>query len=216
VRIGIDATALPSQLYGAGNYIARLIRVLPRIDETNEYVVFVKPEHATLFPRLENLRIIQAALASRILRLAWEQAILPILARRSRLDVLHSPHYTMPLLKPCPTVVTFHDMTLFLYPELHQLYKKIFFQTAIRLSARRADAIIAGSESARRDALLVLGLDANQVTAIGLGVSEAFREECDAAAMERVRQNYHLPARFILSVSVLERKICFALVRIHC
>jgi glycosyltransferase involved in cell wall biosynthesis len=204
MRIGIDATALPPRLYGAGNYIAHLIRSLPLIDETNEYLAFVKPDNVTLMARRENLRIVQATLASRVLRIAWEQTFLPLLARRYRLDVLHSPHYTMPFLRPCPTVVTFHDMTFFLYPHMHRFYKKIFFQAAIRLSAKRADAIIADSESTRQDILRVLRSDDKIVTVVPLGVSDAFRQHHDQTGSERMLQKYHLPPRFILSVGVLE------------
>ncbi len=214
MRIGIDATALPPLLLGAGNYVAHLTRALLKVDSKNEYVVFVKPEQRFLFEPRQGLEMVNAPLAGRVLRVAWEQTVLPLLARRYRLDVLHSPHYTMPLLKPCPTVVTFHDMTFFLHPQLHRLYKKIFFRTAIRLSARRADAIIADSESTRQDIIRILKLEAEKIIAVPLGVSDAFQPCRDAAERERVRQKYRLPLSFILAVGVLEpRKNVSALVR---
>jgi glycosyltransferase involved in cell wall biosynthesis len=80
-------------------------------------------------------------------RLAWEQAGLPALLRRLDLDVHHSPHYTMPLVAPCPVVVTVHDLSFFTHPEWHERTKVAFFTAAIRVAARRAAAIVAVSDA---------------------------------------------------------------------
>lgn len=214
MRIGIDATALPTQLGGAGYYIVNLIQTLTRVDQENEYVVFAKRIHAPLFQLSNHTQIIRVPLASRVLRIAWEQTVLPRLARQFNLSVLHSPHYTMPLLKTCPTVVTYHDMTFFLYPELHKPYKRIFFKLIVRLSAGRAGAIIADSESTRRDILRILKPNAQHVFAIPLGVSEKFRRIDNVLEIERIRSKFNLPERVVLYVGTLEpRKNLPVLVR---
>jgi glycosyltransferase involved in cell wall biosynthesis len=213
MRIGIDATALPPQAVGAANYIINLIQTLLRIDATNEYVIFSKLAHASLFDSTR-AEIVQAVLPSPVLRIAWEQTALPFLARQRRLDLLHSPHYTMPLAKTCRVIVTIHDLTFFLDPQMHLPYKRIFFRTMIPLSARRADALITISESTRQDLLRFLPLDARRVTAIPLGVAARFSPLDDAAATDKIRNKYRLPARFILAVGVLEpRKNLPTLVR---
>lgn len=214
MRIGIDATALPPRLTGAGKYIVSLTRALLQVDLVNEYIVFAKPRDAALFAGDARLKIVQAALVSRFLRIGWEQTMLPLLAASYRLDVLHSPHYTMSLFNSAPSVVTFHDMTFFLYPEQHELYKKVFFRASIRFSARRARTIIADSESTRQDILRLLKLDPSRVVAVPLGVSPDFRRTDDYAALEAMRQKYHLPDQIILYVGVLEpRKNLPTLVR---
>lgn len=204
MRIGIDATALPIQLGGAGYYIVNLIRTLPRIDRENEYIVYTKRIHASLFQSQGRIQVISLSLASRVIRIVWEQTILPWLARQSKLSVLHSPHYTMPLLRSCPTVVTYHDMTFFLYPQLHRLYKRLFFRSIVRLSADRAGAIIAVSDSSRRDILRILKLDAQRVFAIPLGVSEEFRHVDNAPEIGCVRSKFNVPERIVLCVGTLE------------
>jgi glycosyltransferase involved in cell wall biosynthesis len=214
MRIGIDATALPPRLTGAGNYIVNLTRALQDVASANEYVVFAQPTHAILFGAGRHLHVVRTLLVSRILRIAWEQMILPLLASRYRLDVLHSPHYTMPLFNTSPSVVTFHDMTFFLFPGQHELYKGIFFRTNIPLSARSASAIIADSESTRQDILRLLKLEPSRVVAIPLGVSSDFRLIDDRTAIQAIRQKYHLPERIVLYVGVLEpRKNLPTLVR---
>ena len=213
MRIGIDATALPPRLVGAGNYIVNLIRALLQLDAKNEYVVFVKPEQRFLFEPREHLELVNAALSSPLVRVAWEQTALPLLARQYRLDLLHSPHYTVPLLVRSKTVATFHDMTFFLYPELHEAYKRLYFKPIIRLSARRANAIIADSESTRQDILKILRVNPQQIVAVPLGVSDHPRMD-NPLEIARVRRQYNLPEKFILNVGVLEpRKNVTTLVR---
>ncbi|MCI0474823.1 MAG: glycosyltransferase, partial [Anaerolineales bacterium] len=174
MRLGIDITALPPQTFGAANYILNLVQSLLRSDATNEYVIFTKPLHAPLFDSTR-ARIVQSALPSPFLRIAWEQTALPLLARQQRLDLLHSPHYTMPLAKSCRAVVTFHDMTFFLYPEVHLRYKRLFFRAMIPWSARRADALIAISHSTRADILRILQTPPDQVIAIPYGIAPQFQ-----------------------------------------
>ncbi len=154
MRIGIDATAIPFNRLGAGNYIFNLVDGLAKIDVENQYFVFAKPSHITEWNiHQPNFHFLPSASGYRPLCLAWEQSILPMLLWQYKIDVLHSPHYTIPLFSPCRKVVTFHDMIFFLYPELHGLTKRIFFRTMMSMSSRRVDGIIAVSESTARDVI---------------------------------------------------------------
>ena len=56
----------------------------------------------------------------------------------------------------CPTVVTIHDMSLRLYPRYHPPRRVILNRPLVDLAARRADAIITLSESAKRDIVRLL------------------------------------------------------------
>ena len=78
----------------------------------------------------------------RPLRLAWEQAVLPRSLRTARVAVHHGPHYTMPERAPVPCVVTIHDLTFVEHPEWHERSKVAVFRRAIRVAARRADALV--------------------------------------------------------------------------
>ena len=39
-----------------------------------------------------------------------EQIHLPRILRQHRVDLLHSPHFMLPLVRPCTSVVTIHDV----------------------------------------------------------------------------------------------------------
>lgn len=206
MRIGIDTTAMPDHPVGAGTYILHLTRALAALDEAFELMVFA---HRRSLPLLDlqpdnRAQVVEVPDYGRAYRLAWEQTGLPRLAGQQRLDLLHSPHYTMPLASPCPVVVTFHDMTFFLFPELHTPIKRLFFPRAIRASARRARALIADSESTRRDAMRLLGIPPARIHSVPLGVSEAFRRVTDQEQLRQLQARYDLPHPFLLYVGVIE------------
>lgn len=205
MRIGIDATPLPAEPVGAGVYIIEIIRALAAAENV-ELIVFAHPHGRRLIETMPLPGITWVEIPNRGtgIRLAWEQAALPGLARRLQLDLLHSMHYTRPARLPCTSVVTFHDLTFFLYPRLHTRVKRFYFPFMMRLSARKADAIIAVSESTRRDAIRILNIPAERVHTVHSGISPLFRRIEDRAVLEDCRRRYHLPERFILYVGTVE------------
>lgn len=214
--IGIDATALPPQPVGAGNYIIQLIRALAELGEETHYIVFAQPHGRELIGLAEqdSLRFELVNEMQPAERLMWEQTRFPNLLRSSGVDLLHSLHYTMPLHHPVKQVVTLHDMTYFLYPALHTFSKRHFFRAFIRLSGKRADALLADSESTRQDAIRLAGIPAGKITTTPLGVTAEFAPLEDTAVLRRVAEKYQLPERFILFVGLLEpRKNVITLLR---
>ena len=205
MRIGIDATALPDQPVGAGVYIIQLIRALAAEQTGHELVVFAQRSGRNLIgDELPGLEWVTVGDNTPARRLIWEQTLFPILVRRARIDLLHSLHYTRPVLLNCASVVTVHDMTFFLYPELHLRAKRVFFPLAIRLSGKLADVLLASSESTRLDALRLLKLPPQKIITVPLGVDESFHPVTDAALLEACRSRYHLPEQFILYVGLIE------------
>lgn len=206
MRIGIDATALPPQPVGAGNYIIQLIRALAGLIGEDELVIFAEEKGPALIdlPVTPNIEWRLIPDKDPAVRLIWEQAFFSRLIREADIDVLHSLHYTRPFRLSCSSVVTFHDMTFFLYPELHTRTKRIFFPQAIKSSARRADFVITVSESTRQDAIRLLGLSPDRVITIQHGVDRAFRPINDIEFGKRVTNKYRLPGKFILYVGLIE------------
>jgi glycosyltransferase involved in cell wall biosynthesis len=206
MRIGIDATALPPQPVGAGNYIIQLIRALAKADINAQLVIFAQKKS----PALIDLPV-ESSIEWRIVkdmspgsRMIWEQSRLPALVHNTNLDLLHSLHYTRPLRLSCASVVTFHDMTFFLFPQLHTRARRLFFPTAMRTSARQADAIITVSESTRQDAIRLLSIDPGKVFTTQLGVDPTFRPINDIGEMDDVAAKYDLHENFILYLGTIE------------
>jgi glycosyltransferase involved in cell wall biosynthesis len=171
-RVLLDATAIPGERGGVGRYVDNLAHALDQAGAALS-VVCQLPDAEIFSALAPRSRIIPVAdeLHNRPARLAWEQATLSRLAKRLPVDLIHSPHYTMPLTSALPVVTTLHDATFFSDPGLHIGVKGKFFRAWTRTSLRRAAICIVPSRAtadelvrlahARRERLLVahLGVD---------------------------------------------------------
>jgi glycosyltransferase involved in cell wall biosynthesis len=71
-------------------------------------------------------------------------------------------------------------------------------------SVRRADLVLADSESTKRDLIELLDVPVERVRVVMAGVDAHFQPVTDMAELTRIREHYHLPERFILSVGTLQ------------
>ncbi|ANN20496.1 glycosyl transferase family 1 [Amycolatopsis orientalis] len=142
----IDATAVPADRGGVGRYVDSLVAALDA--DGARITVVCQPRDAVLYDRLApGARIVPTSpsTSTRTARLTWEQATLPRLVRRLAADVVHSPHYTMPLASPAASVVTLHDATFFTDAVLHSSVKARFFRAWTATALRRATLCIVPS-----------------------------------------------------------------------
>lgn len=217
MRVLFDATSVPANRGGVGRYVEEVVRELARDDV--ELVVVTKDGDAARFAALAGpgVRYVRAPrLVDRTWgRFLWEQIRLPGLVRRIRPDVVHSPHYTFPLLVRRPRVVTLHDATFFSDPHVHSRVKGIFFRSWTRLALRSVDVCITPSE-ATADELARHGLRGRaRLRVAHLGIDhEAFRPPT-ADEVTRVRQAIGVGDRgWVAFLGTLEpRKNVPALVR---
>lgn len=157
MRIGIDARFYGSVGKGLGRYTQKLIEYLERIDTDNEYIVFLRRENFSEYvPKNRHFRKVLA-------QYHWygwsEQCLFPILLYVYRLDLVHFPHFNVPLLYRRPFVVTIHDLILLHYPTLRAttrpdwLYriKFLVYQRVIGSAIRRANWIITVSDFTKQD-----------------------------------------------------------------
>ncbi|MFL6146675.1 MAG: glycosyltransferase family 4 protein [Pseudonocardiaceae bacterium] len=159
-RVLIDATAVRADRGGVGRYVDCLVAALEA--DGAALMVVCQPRDAQLYAALApHADVVPAVerLVARTARLTWEQTTLPWLIRRARVDVVHCPHYTMPLATPAATVVTLHDATFFTDPGVHSPVKARFFRAWTRTSLRRADVCVVPSASTARELRRVAGPD---------------------------------------------------------
>lgn len=105
----------------------------------------------------------------------WYPLVLPRLAGRERLDVLHCPTFRGPLAPPgCPLVVTVHDLAVLRHPETFNLWTRLYSRLCVSRVARAARLLIAVSEQTKRDVVELLATPAEKVRVIPNGVAEIF------------------------------------------
>lgn len=151
-HILVDATAIPENRGGVGRYLEYLLPALA-IAGARLSIVATNRDRDWLAAAVPAATVIAAngASRSRPQRLVWEQIELPRLATRLGADVLHSPHYTMPIFSRVPVAVTLHDATFFSLPQLHGRLKRVFFRGWTRYCLRHAAVCIVPSEATRSE-----------------------------------------------------------------
>jgi glycosyltransferase involved in cell wall biosynthesis len=217
-RVGLNAHLLSlDENYrsaGVSRYIHNLLLHLPLVDEQLDYVAFLGPGHRQFAGW--NQRPSRWRTDNPLARIAWEQLAQPWAGRRDRLQLLHAPVYVGPLLPPCPLVVTIHDLTFDLFPELFRRFNRLYLQQLTRQTVRRATQIIADSESTRADVLRILGVPPEKVVTIPAGVGEEMHPLDDPEPVRALRQRYELPDRMLLYLGTLEpRKNVLAVIEAY-
>ncbi len=205
----IDGTAVPRDLGGVGRYVEGVVAHLVAADPDLDVHLVVRPVHADHFAAVAPDVTVHRAPAwtdSVPLRLVWEQTGLPALARRLRARVLHSPHYTFPLVWRGGSVVTLHDATFFSNPEWHSTTKRVFFTWWSRRSLRsRPVVVVPSAATATEAARVVPGIRAD-VRVAPLGVDRARFHEPSDAQVEDARIAAGLPddAEWIAFLGTIE------------
>ncbi|MGY1619675.1 glycosyltransferase family 4 protein [Geodermatophilus sp. SYSU D00691] len=215
-RVLVDATAVPEDRGGVGRYVDELLPALRA--EGGDVVVACQPrdvEHYAVLVGADRVRSAPAWAGSVPGRLAWEQVGLPAAARAVGADVLHCPHYTMPVAARRPVVVTFHDATFFTDPGVHLAVKSRFFRTWTRISLRRARRGLAPSAATRDELVRVAGADAGRIDVAHHGVDHARFHRPSADDVAKVRAALGVgEAPYVAFLGTLEpRKNLPALVR---
>jgi glycosyltransferase involved in cell wall biosynthesis len=195
VRIGIDARKLHD--FGIGTYIRNLLRQLARLDRQTEFVLLCRPDDAEALATLgENFRPVPEKAANYSVA---EQARIPLALRREGVTLFHAPHYVLPPLVGCPSVVTIHDCIHLMFPQyLPNRFAHVYARTSITLAARRAVRVMTVSESSKRDILRFVDVPADRIDVIYNAYDERFGVDPGEEDVARVRERYQLHDEFVL------------------
>jgi glycosyltransferase involved in cell wall biosynthesis len=197
MRIGVNALFLiPGGVGGAEIYLRSLLSAMAEIDSRNEYFLFTNRETGGgLGPKSPNFVTVEQPVraASRPRRILWEQAALPIVAARLRLDVMLNPGFTAPLACPCPQVTVFHDLQHKRHPEHFRWFDLPFWRILLFWSAQLSRFLVAVSDATAVDLRRFYRLPELKIRVILSGVDPVFFE-----VGQRRR-----PEAFLLAVSTL-------------
>jgi len=171
MRIGIDARLLGVG-YGIGRYIEQLLLHLLPLDTVNQYVIFLRPG-IYLPDTLETSRVQKV-----FTNIPWyslqEQIQFSSIIHKQHVDLMHFPHWNIPLIYGRLFVVTIHDLTMFHYPRqdattlspgAYWLKDRVHRFVVIRV-VKAARHIITTSEWTKHDLNKTLGVPLSKMTTI--------------------------------------------------
>jgi glycosyltransferase involved in cell wall biosynthesis len=125
-----------------------------------------------------------------------EQTLLPLLAARERIELMHSMASTAPLWGRFRRVVTVHDLIYARFPEAHAGLRDKGMRVLVPGAVRRSDRVIADSQSTREDLVTLLGVAAERIDVVPLGLGTV-RRDAPLAEVD-VRARFGLGERPVL------------------
>ncbi len=162
LRVGVDAQLTIGTATGIGEYVVGLLAALDaeareRAGGDDCRVI------ALAEPRLDPWRFDR--------RVLWDQLLLPLAARRRRIDVLHCAAGTLPLVAGVPVVATVHDVA-WLRAQAHaRPYARAYFGELQRRLYARARTIFVDSNFSRSELLAMTALEPRRIEVLYPGVA---------------------------------------------
>lgn len=202
MRIAIDAHSIGAKLGGNESYAVNLIEGLARIDEVNDYTLYVTTAeaHDRFHQRWPNFKVRTTLPHTPLIRIPLT---LSAELRKHPVDVLHV-QFTAPPFCPCPVVVSIHDLSFEHLPHTFHRRSRTQLRLTVRHSAKRAAHILTLSEHTRRDVIDTYGIDPARITAIPLAAPRHFSPVEDNRELQRVRHTYGIDGPYILSVGSIQ------------
>lgn len=176
-RIGIDARFYGPVGKGLGRYTQEVVDNVIKLDGVNEYVVFLTKENFDSFD-CDGQRV--KKILADVPWYGWrEQLILPWLFRRAKVDLMHFPHFNVPIFYGGKFVVTIHDLILIKYPTVRATtlswwlywFKNLAYRVIIWSAVWRAKKIIAVSKFTKNDILRHFRVKADKIIVTYEGVA---------------------------------------------
>jgi glycosyltransferase involved in cell wall biosynthesis len=208
MRIGLNFHCSDGYLSGVEYYALGLLRGLVQIDGTNEYLVCTNRPDLVRdhVPAAANLTLVPLGhLGTRTARVLWEHTLLPRLAARHKLDVLHCMNAICPVIGTAvPRVVTIHDTLAFDRPRWCRPANALHFRLLLRRSVTAAARVIAVSRQTAQDVCRHTAVPLSALRVVYPGIDEIFCPGGDPRRCAQVRARYGLPERYILYVGNIE------------
>lgn len=174
MKIGIDCRMMGSQNSGLGRYVEQLVLGLIEMDKENEYVLFVSTNTPPNIPFLRGELRFRIVIAD-IPWYSWQEQIkFKKIIDQEKIDLMHFPHWNVPLFYNKPFVVTVHDLIMYHYPRqeasthgpLVYWFKDLAHRIVLRHAVRKAKHVIVTSEFTKQDLHQTLGVPLEKMTAV--------------------------------------------------
>lgn len=204
-RIGIDARFYGTIGKGLGRYTQKLIENLEKTDTENRYFVFLRKENFEEYqPKNPNF---QKVMADYKWYTVSEQINLPRILGKYKLDLVHFPHFNVPIFYRKRFIITIHDLILIHFPTirgttLNPFYywiKFLAYKVIIDSAIKRAKKIITVSNFTKNDILNNYKIAENKI-AVTYESSDENPEKNKTDDDEKVLEKYGIIKPYILYV----------------
>jgi glycosyltransferase involved in cell wall biosynthesis len=203
LRVAWDNSLARRNPTGGGVYATQLIRELSANPDV-DLKVFEGWDSARAAGEFGNQGILARAMRG-ISGLMWSHTYFPYRLLLEKFEVIHSPAFVVPFICPCPSVVTFYDVTHLKFPEDFEARWRNYLDVVLPMSLRRAAAVICISEHSRQDLLKHYKVAKDKVHVVYCGVDSS-RFNAGAKVDREWANSIGIKKDYILHVGAFSRR----------
>jgi|GEM_PF-2662362 glycosyltransferase involved in cell wall biosynthesis len=207
MKIAVNLLPFRKHLAGVGKYAQNIVLELSKTDKVNDYYLFVTNNNQQNFQiNQKNFHTIRCGFNSDnfILRIIWEQFVLPFQLNGLKVDLLFTPSVAIPILYRGKMYTTIHDIAYkkvkSKYPFLRRLYVSFITKQALIHS----DSIFTVSNFSKSEILAEYPWFKKDITVTYSGVDWKFFTDIPAVEINKFKMKYSLPENFLLYVGAIE------------
>lgn len=178
MKILIDARMYGLEYSGIGRYLINLIGYLIRIGDKHDFAVLLKHNYFNDLKFPGNWKKVKVDIKHYSLK---EQIALPRIISREKPDIVHFPHFNIPIFTNSKFIVTLHDMTMHKQginatnsPLPLYLLKRYPYKLAFRKAVNKSAKIITPSDTVKKEIVEFFGINSNKVAVIHEGIDDVY------------------------------------------
>jgi len=199
--IGIDGNeANVKTRVGVGQYAYNVLVNLYKLDNKNEYYIYLKDKPLIDMPPTTN-RWHYIVFGPKQL---WTKVALPIrlFTQKIKLNLFFSPSHYSPYPCPCPTIPTIHDLGYLMFQD--QFNKKDLYQLTnwTKKSILRANYIVAVSEFTKNEIVKTYNIDPKRIFVAYNGVGQPAK--VDSRISQKILNKFKIKNKFFLYIGTLK------------
>jgi glycosyltransferase involved in cell wall biosynthesis len=207
MNIGINLLPFRNELGGAGNYAKNIVRELSEMDMENNYFLYITKSSLKHFQiSKQNFKLIINPFnpAQFLIRVFWEQFILPFQLKKMKIEILFTPSVAVPYLFSGRMVTTVHDIAYKKVKNKYSMLRRFYMARVTKLALKRSEVIFTVSNFSKEEIIKEYNIFPEKILVTYNGANKYFSEPIDLIRSETIRAKYKLPEKYILYVGAIE------------
>lgn len=207
MKIGVNGRFLLKPFTGIGQHTINLIKELAKIDQQNDYVVFVHQdvpvEIAKVFPKNVELRVLREKkiLTSGAKKVWWEQVQLPKILKKEKFKMAYFPYPSNPWTKDfykkeIKVVTTVHDCLPWKYKHYNGGILSKTYNQQCKKAVKKADFVITVSETSKKEIVKICRIDSDKISVIYNDAGEGFKNNSEREFAEKTLEKFGLQKNY--------------------
>jgi len=183
--------------FGIGTYLRNIIDQFAKISSPHQFFLLAAPGDIDNLPKFPgNFSVIKESAGKYSIR---EHLTIPAKLRKLEVDLYHSPHYVVPLVKAKPTLTVISDLIhLRFKANLKRAGAYTYAKFMIKHALKSSDSVVTISEWSKNDILKMCNFQRSDINVIYGAVDDRFHKIIDDKILRAVFEKVDIPDQYIL------------------